>query len=132
MTNLPMILVTDKLDMGPSGTRQYLARQDTHTSNQTFAEHCANILSHTQWQSEPSTPSLSRVQGSKFSIFESSQRQFVEKRPIAHSMTFPDSGPPSEYNKVRYHAPGNSMGSDRRIWYRPSDNCPFKWYKVKK
>ena len=48
-----------------------------------------------------------------------------------HNVPFPASGTPSEEHEGKAHAPGHSMGSDRRIRYRPSDTCPFKRYKEK-
>ena len=51
------------------------------------------------------------------------------KRSISDSLLFPAPVPPSEEHKVKAHAPVHIMDSDWRIWSRPSDTCPFKWYK---
>ena len=74
-----MILVPEKLEMGPSGMTPSLARQDNKPTNQPFAENWENILSQNQQQSAPYAPSPSRGQVLTFPIFESSQRGFVSK-----------------------------------------------------
>ena len=47
-------------------------------------------------------------------------------RSIDASVPFPDPSLPSEYHESITHYPGHNMGSDSRIWPRPSDTCPYE------
>ena len=83
LTTPPMILVPEKLEMGPSETRPYLARKDTNPNNQPLAEHRENRLIQNQRRPEPSYPSPSHGQVLTLPIFESAERKFVYERSIA-------------------------------------------------
>ena len=82
LTTPPMILVPEKFDMGPSGTRPPSTRKDTKPNSQPLYENYANRISQNQQRPEPSNPSPSRGQVSTSPIFESAEGKFVDERSI--------------------------------------------------